>query len=186
MGAALASENSREKRYAGVFARIGAYLIDCMILYVSLILWQAALYVINPLLRIIRSGQQPTGTQFHLWVFATVTIPFLLYFALILRTARQATLGMRLLKLTVTTESGGRVSLGQALLRSAVMLIPFELNHASMFHLAPRDASPSMAFWIGTAGVWAAIAIYIISILLTRRRQSVHDLVAGTIVRRAG
>jgi uncharacterized RDD family membrane protein YckC len=186
MDAALASETLREKPYAGVFVRIGAYVIDCLILFVGLIVWQAALYVINPLLPIIRSGQQPTGSQFHLWVFATVTIPFLLYFALIIRSARRATLGMRLLKLRVATRSGGCVGLGQAMLRSAVMLIPFELNHAVMFYLAPGDASPSAGFWLGSVGVWAVIAIYIVSILVTRRHQSVHDLVADTVVEREG
>lgn len=184
MNVALAFENAREKPYAGVFARAGAYIIDCVILFVSLIVWQAALYVVNPPIAIFRSGQQPTGTQLQLWVFATATIPFLLYFALMLRSARQATLGMRFLKLKVADVGGGRVGFGQALLRSAVMLIPFELNHTVMFHLSPRDAPPSTAFWLDYIGVWVVIAIYIASILLTRRRQSVHDLVAGTAVER--
>ena len=186
MDAALTFENIREKPYAGVFIRIGAYLIDCVILFVGLIVLQAALSVVNPLMPIIRSGQQPIATQLHLWVFATATIPFLLYFALMLRSARQATFGMRRLKLKVARVNGGRVSFGQALLRSAVLLIPFELNHAVMFHLSPRDASPSAAFWLGYAGVWVVIVVYIAAILLTRRRQSVHDLIAGTTVQRIG
>ena len=66
------------------------------------------------------------------------------------------------------------------------MLIPFELNHAVMFYLAPRNAPPALSFFIGIAAVWAVIAVYIVSILLTRHRQSVHDLVAGTVVQRVG
>jgi len=184
MNAAIAFEKVGEKPYARVFARVGAYIIDCVILFVGLIVWQAALYVVNPLIAIFRSGQQPTGTQLQLWVFATATIPFLLCFALMLRSARQATLGMRLLKLKVIDVDGGCIGFGQTLLRSSVMLIPFELNHTVIFHLSPRDVPPSTTFWLGLIGVWTVIAIYIASILLTTRRQSVHDLVAGTAVER--
>jgi uncharacterized RDD family membrane protein YckC len=60
------------------------------------------------------------------------------------------------------------------------------LNHAVMFYLAPRNAPPTPDFFIGIAAVWLVIAVYIASILLTRRHQSVHDLVAGTVVQRVG
>lgn len=181
----LAVENKNEKYYAGVFARLAAYLLDCLILFVALLAWQAALYFVNPIASIIQSGEQPTGIQIHLWVFATATIPFLFYFTLMLRSARQATLGMRPLKLRVADADGGRVGFFQALLRSAVMLIPFELNHALMFHLFPRDGAPPTAtYWILYGGVWAVIVIYLAAIKLTRRRQSVHDLVSGTVVQR--
>jgi uncharacterized RDD family membrane protein YckC len=186
METALVSDGAGETAYARVLARLGAYLVDCLLLFIGLLAWQAILYAVNPLVPIIRSGRQPTGAQLHLWVFATATIPFLFYFALMLRSARQATFGMRLLKLEVADVGGGRVGFGQAILRSALMLIPFELNHAVMFHLSPRDAPPSTVFWLGYVGVWAVVAVYVAAILLTRRGQSVHDLVAGTVVRRIG
>jgi uncharacterized RDD family membrane protein YckC len=187
MDTALADEKTGEKTYAGVFQRLGAYLIDCLILFVCLLALQAALYAVNPIVSIIQSGGQPTGMQLHLWVFATATIPFLFYFTLTLCRARQATFGQQMLKLKVVDVNEKRIGFGQALLRSAVMLLPFELNHALMFHLAPQDGSPpSMHFWIGYIGVWVLITVYLAAIKLTRRRQSVHDLVAGTTVERAG
>jgi uncharacterized RDD family membrane protein YckC len=184
MDAALNLENSGEKSYAGFYQRFAAYLIDCLILFVGLLLLQAALYFVNPLIPIFQSGREPAASQFHLWVFATATIPFLLYFALMLRSARQATLGMRLLKIRVANLAGQPISFSQALLRSAVMLVPFELNHVVMFYLSPRsEGPPSTAFMLGLIVVWAVIAIYIAPVFLTRRRQSVHDLIASTIVR---
>lgn len=180
----LANAGVVEKAYSGVFRRLSAYALDCGLLFIALLVLQAILYVVNPIVAIIRAGQQPTPTQLHTWVFATASIPFLLYFALILRSSRQASVGMRLLKLKVAAIGGGRIGFGQSLLRSAVMLIPFELNHIVWFHLAPRDAPPSPAFYICLAGFWALIVAYIATILLTRRRQSLHDLVAGTVVQR--
>ena len=169
--------------YAGVVARVIAYLVDCLVLFAGLLVWQAALYVFNPIVRAVQSGQQPSSAKLHLWVFATATIPFLFYFALTQSSARQATPGMRLLKLKLISVGGGPVRFGQALLRAAVLLIPFELNHAVMFHLTPRDGQPPTAmFWLGYIIVWALIALYIAAIPLTRRRQSVHDLLTGTAV----
>jgi uncharacterized RDD family membrane protein YckC len=178
--------NDGERSYAGVLSRVIAYFIDCLLLAVVLAVCQGAMYDLNPLISIMRSGQQPTAIQLHLWVFATVTFPSFLYFSLMMLTSRRATVGMRLLKLRVTDVNGGRIGFGQALLRSAVMLIPFELNHTVMFHLLPRGGPPSTPFWLGLVGVWAVIAIYVAVIVLTPRRQSVHDLVAGTVVQRAG
>ena len=184
MEATLANAGVVESAYGGVLRRLGAYTLDCGLLLIGLVVLQAILFVVNPLIPILSRGLQPAPTQLHLWVFATATIPFLLYFALTLRSYRQATVGMRLLKLKVADVSGGRIGFGQSLLRSAVMLIPLELNHAVVFHLAPRNAPPPPAFFVGIATVWAVIAVYIATMLLTRRRQSAHDLVARTVVQR--
>ena len=185
MNVSLANASVVRSAYGGVLRRLVAYGLDCGLLVLGLLVLQAILFVVNPMVALMRTGQQPTPTQFHLWVFATASIPFLLYFALMLRSSRQATLGMRLLKLKVADAGGGRIGSG-SLLRSAVMLVPFEFNHAVMFHLLPRDAPPPPSYFIGLVVFWALIAAYIATILLTRRRQSVHDLVAGTVVQRVG
>jgi len=186
MDVTLANACVVRSAYGGVLRRLVAYSLDCGLLLLGLLVLQAILFVVNPIVALMRTSQQPTPTQFHLWVFATASIPFLLYFALILRSSRQATLGMRLLKLKVADAAGGRIGFGQSLLRSAVMLMPFELNHAVMFHLLPRDAPPPPSYFIGLVLFLALIAAYIATILLTRRRQSVHDLFAGTVVQRVG
>lgn len=177
---------SGEIFYAGILSRIGAYSLDCLILFVGIMVSQVLLSFINPLISIMRSGQQPKGYQIQFWVLATVTIPSLLYFSLMLNSKRQATLGMRLLKLKVTDLNAGRARFSRILLRSLVMLVPFELNHTVIFHLTPRDRPPSEAFWLGLVIVWIVIAIYIVAIVLTERSQSVHDLVAGTVVQSIG
>lgn len=179
---AIFADQFSDKTYGGVSRRVAAYCLDCSVLFLCFVPWQAALYFVNPIIRIIRNAQQPTATQLHAWVFATITVPAFLYFALMLRSSRQATLGMRLFKLKLEDKNGGRIGLGQALLRSVVMLIPFELNHTFMFHFGPRGGPPSVSFLISIVAVWAVIAVYIASILWTQRHQSLHDLVAGTVV----
>jgi hypothetical protein len=58
--------------------RLGAYLIDGVLLFGGVLLTQGLLYLIdaNPLLWLIRAGQTPTGWQTHAWVFSTVSLPF--------------------------------------------------------------------------------------------------------------
>jgi len=170
--------------YAGVMTRLAAYAVDCTLLFGGLLVWQGALYQVNPLLSMMRNGQQPTGRQIHTWVFATATLPFLLYFAVAQSSAHQATPGQRWLKLKVVAKDGTRVSLRQAVLRGAVMLIPFELNHAVLFHVMPRDGQLTPAFSFSYMGVLTIMAAYVAAVRLTRHRQSVHDLIAGTVVQR--
>ena len=50
-----------ETLYAGVMARLAAYTIDCMLLVGGLLVWQAALARVNPLLAAMRSGRQPAN-----------------------------------------------------------------------------------------------------------------------------
>jgi uncharacterized RDD family membrane protein YckC len=174
----------RKEAYAGALSRIVAYSIDCLLLAVVLAACQGILYGVNPIISMTRSGQQPTAGQLHLWVFATVTFPSFLYFSLMLITTKRSTVGMRVLRVRVTDVNGGRIKFAQALLRSAVLLIPFELNHTVMFNLLPPGGPPPMAFWLGVVGVGTVIAVYVAAVLLTRRHQSLHDLIAGTVVQR--
>lgn len=129
-------------------------------------------------------GHQPTGGQLHRWVFATATLPFLLYFAVTQSSTHHATVGMRMLNLKVATLRGMPLSFKQALVRCMIMLVPFELNHAVLFHLMPRNGKVTPAFVLGYSGVCAIIAAYVAAIPCTKRHQSVHDLVAGTLVQR--
>jgi uncharacterized RDD family membrane protein YckC len=164
--------------------RLAAYFVDCALLLAGLLIVQALLYAVNPVVAAMRTGRQPTPALLHAWVFATATVPFLVYFAWRVRSPLRATLGMRLLGLEVASVDGRPIGWGKALLRSAVLLVPFELNHLLMFHLSPRGGPPSLAFRVVLAAVWVTILAYLVTALATPRGQSVHDLVAGTVVRR--
>jgi uncharacterized RDD family membrane protein YckC len=165
--------------------RLAAYGLDCLLLFAGLLVLQAVLYPINPIVSMRQRGASFSGTQLHLWVFATATMPFLLYFAAMISSSRQATLGMRWLKLRVGDVTGRRVSFARAILRTAVLLLPFELNHTMMFHAAPPPGeTPGVLFWAGISTVWVLIAIYLTAAAGSRWGQSIHDRVAGTRVLR--
>jgi len=171
-----------EFEYAGIFPRLKAYIADCLFLFIGLIISQVALYFVNPVAGIQQSGQTPGAWELQFWVFLTVTVPVLFYFALTQSSKKKATLGMRIFNLEVSGLEGEKISFPRAFLRCAVLLVPFEFNHTVIFHLMPRNAPPSPMFFVGIAGLWLLIALYLISIKLTRKKQSIHFIAAGTIV----
>ena len=61
--------------------------------------------------------------------FLTITVPFTLYLALCESSPMRASLGKRALGLVVSQETGGRLSLGSALLRNAIKFTPWEFGH---------------------------------------------------------
>jgi uncharacterized RDD family membrane protein YckC len=167
---------------APILRRIAAYATDCSLLFAGLIVVQLGLLPVNPAAAAIRAGGIPHPGILHGWVAATVTLPFWLYFTLSFASRRGATPGMRLFGARIVAWDGGAVSRGSAAARAAILLLPFELNHAVLFHLGPRGGEPGPAFFQGLAMVGALLAVYLGSALLDPLRRSVHDRAAGTIV----
>ncbi len=164
--------------------RLAAYLIDSLILFAGVLITQAILYLagLNPIASAVQRGTGFAGWQLHLWVFATASVPLWLYFAASHSSGWRATPGKRLFGLRVLGPDGGRLSFGRALTRAGLTLIPFEMNHAALFHLAPLEGAPSPAFWSATAIIWLLILAYLGTVLATPDRQSPPDLIAGSRV----
>lgn len=138
-------------------------------------------------LHLVSGGEAPAfldrGWKLELFVFATFSIPVWLYFALLESGARQATLGKRALQLAVTDESGTPIGFKKALLRTAVKLVPWEATHLAILLPTPVWEAGGAAlsrpgFVLSTllVGSWLA------TVMLTPKRQGVHDLAAGTLV----
>jgi uncharacterized RDD family membrane protein YckC len=170
-----------EKPFAGLIQRLTAYAVDALLLFVVVGLLLGG---ILGLILYLTVGFEWTRNGFLLWayVFATLSIPCWLYYAFLESGERQATAGMRLLGLRVTGLNGERLSFGRALLRTVVKLIPFEVNHAVMFLPAPLMHETDPNFRYGFILVNALMVVYLASVALTGRRQSIHDLMAGTVV----
>ena len=128
-------------RYAGFWRRLGAFLIDAVLLAVAM----AALG---------RLGL-PVYQRVDYNAFGMVIVVLLLwlYFALLESSRLQATLGKLALAIKVTTLDGHRIGFGRATLR--------------------------------TVGKYLSAVILMIGFIMagfTRRRQALHDLIAGTLV----
>jgi uncharacterized RDD family membrane protein YckC len=128
-------------RYAGFGRRLGAILIDFVLLAAAM----AALGWLG----------LPVYQRVDYNAFGMVIVVLLLwlYFALLESSRLQATLGKRALAIKVTTLDGGRIGFWRATLR--------------------------------TVAKYLSAVILMIGFIMagfTRRRQALHDLIAGTLV----
>ncbi len=166
--------------------RLLAFAIDCGVI----LAYAAALAGIGlGVGRLLQTDlQTPTTSRDRLVghgiALATLTLPAVLYFAL--ADWRGATLGKRLLGLRVVGEDGEPLRLGRSLLRSAVLLIPWEIAHTAIWSTPgwPMDPQPGVAEWAGIVGSEVLAALYLLSAFVSGRAP--HDWLARTRVYRAG
>ena len=173
--------------YAGIARRSGAYLVDVACLYLGFVVTQLCLI---PLRNRFDSGWMKSGPRLESYTSLTISLPVWLYFALSDSSSRQASFGKRLLGLRVASLSNRRISFGRALLRTVIKLLPWELSHVTVNLPTPMLIDPQTGefgwargeFRSGFIVVYVLLGIYFATTVLTPRKQSVHDLVAGTIV----
>jgi len=156
--------------------RTGAYVLDIVILFV----------VLAPLGYLVQHalGVAPGTAQ---GVYATLvlnfSVPTWAYFALGDHSRSGATFGKQIFSLRTEAEGGGRVGASQALVRTAVKMLPWEVAHASLFLFAPALGTFAVGNWIGVGASYALSGAYLIMAWRTQWRRSVHDVVASTNVR---
>lgn len=160
--------------------RLAAFVVDGLLLFAGVVTSQALMYWtgLHPFRAQIEAGNWPAGSLLHLWVFASASVPFWLYYAGFHSSAWQATPGKRLLGLKVTDTTGGRLTFIRALARAIVLLLPFEVNHLVILQLDPAGG----AFYAGLALVYALLALHLGVLLADPRRRSVHDWAAASQV----
>ena len=169
--------------YASIPRRVLSYGAEVFLLFAGVLLLQGVLLVLrlNPLVAGVLSGAGLSKGVYHLWLLGTVELPLALYYTGTLASSAQATLMMRWLGLRLEFVEGGRVGHGRALLRTVVMLIPFEVNHFFLVWAnTPQGVPTQLALQYAVVGI--LILIYMVMAALSPQRQSIHDRVAGTVV----
>lgn len=170
----------RPPALASIGRRLAAYVADAGYAFVAIALLQLSLRSVNPLL----ASPNLDGFTIHRWVFLTVTVPLVAYFALAFGGPNGATMGMRWMHIRVRGLDSVAVPWSRAFARALVLLIPFELNHIVLFYPRPITSDPHPGFRIGFVVVWAAVGLYLFVAWRSPLRQGPHDLVAHTIVER--
>ncbi len=95
---------------------------------------------------------------------------------------RGATVGKRIFRVRVTTQTGDRLSIGRAVGRTALKLLPWELAHLSAFALSTDMDQFTTEQFVGLMASNILVLTYLISFLVTGGRRSVHDYTASTQV----
>ena len=172
-----------DKPYAGIIRRCGAYLVDCAVMTAAFVILQTFLFL--PLRqRLVGSDEwlMAGGVPLEIYTLLTISLPTWLYFALSEQSSWQATIGKRVFNLVVTDIGGRRIGFGRAMLRTIIKLLPWEVSHLTVNLPTSIMFDPEPKFRFGFLVVFALLVLYPALILLTRRRQSLHDLFTKTIV----
>ena len=117
--------------------------------------------------------------------FLLLTMPVVLYFALLESSPAGATLGKRALGLRVLKLDGQRLGVGQGLLRSAVKFLPWELAHFTIWQLIYGSAShANLPTWaaVSLAVVYVLVAAYLVTLFVGRTHRTIYDRIAGSRV----
>lgn len=157
--------------------RLAAYAVDVTLL-------AAVLIPLTFLVQAVTGYRAETGPAIWVATILTISVPSWTYFAVADTSPSGATAGKRLLRLRTRTADGARLSPTRALLRTAVKLAPWELTHLSMFGLAVELGTFSPLQIVLLSSVYVLLAAYLIVALRHGGERSVHDLAAGSAVRR--
>lgn len=169
--------------YASIGRRVTSYILEVFFLFAGLLALQGLLIALrlNPLLQSVLSGAGLSRGDYHLWLLGTIDFPLLLYYTGTLGSSARATLVMRWLGLRLEAANGVSLGYRRALLRTVVMLIPFEVNHFFMvWSSSPEGVPDQLPLQYATVGIM--ILAFVGAAALSPRRQSIHDRVAGTVV----
>jgi len=167
--------------YAGFWQRIKAFAFD----YAGIVLY---LGFITGLFAFVNSSTDIVSKLFtdrvlaQTSAFLMVTLPITMYFALRESSTRQATWGKQRLGLKVTDRDGNQINYWRAFARTLLKFVPWELSHTLIWEINFSGGSFSTVMNYGFALVYVLIGLNFASIVMTRTRQSLYDLLSGTFV----
>ena len=167
---------------ASPWRRIAAYLVDYFVFILPLLgllslgAWALLSFDINP------SSDNAWLNQGI--VILVLTVPVVLYFALSEASRFQATVGKRLLKVSVVDSSGHQATLKQTVLRTVVKLLPWEFFHTIYWHWEgwPTNPAPPTTFQIIAMTVGWLVMGWFVVCLFVSSGHTPYDWAAGTVV----
>ncbi|WP_413376085.1 RDD family protein [Alkalihalobacillus sp. 1P02AB] len=166
--------------YAPFKIRIYAFLLDYLIivLYGIFVVGSISLLfhsLISPLFSTSPVIAELTG-------FLMMTLPVSIYFILCECSSWQGTWGKKKMGIRVVDNSGKRIDIGRAAIRTTIKFLPWEVAHFGIWRLMlPTNISEMTVFVILNA-VNLAILLYLIIPLTNRRKKNIYDWAVGTVV----
>lgn len=172
--------------FANLRLRVAAFLFDYLIIaaYIIILIIASVLLGLGPLRQPFQ-GFFANPNSGEISAFLLLVLPVILYFALFESSSWQATWGKRKIGLCVINAQGERLSLGRSLVRSFIKFLPWELTHACLWRIPGWPFNPQTPSPIISAGlilVWIIVGAYLISLLMSKKHQTLYDMIAGSYV----
>ncbi|MBL8813950.1 MAG: RDD family protein [Planctomycetaceae bacterium] len=166
-----------------IMSRGIAYVIDCVCVFALFAVTQVVLF--SPLRSLIGITDDwfVSGVNTEIYTIATISIPVWLYFSLLEASPWQATLGKRILRLTVADSAlDMRLGFSQSLIRTIIKLLPWELAHLGNNLPQPIWYAEDPGFRLAFVFSGLLLLLYVIVICVNPKHQCIHDMLARTQV----
>jgi uncharacterized RDD family membrane protein YckC len=160
---------------ADIWQRIGAFLIDLLVMIGMLLVLRLVLAIILGIAG--KSGLEVGVVIYLLGLFILRNF----YFILLEVGPRAATIGKRAMRLRVVARSGERLTADRVIARNLMRELEFYLPVSFVL----GDLASGQADWASALGGLGWTAIFLLFPLFNRDRMRVGDLLAGTWVVRA-
>lgn len=160
-----------------------AYFIDCLIAFAVVMLvfqWGILSHIRDSIG--ITDAWFTSSINMQLYVLTTISIPVWAYFTYFDSNKSKGTFGKRIFKFSVEDSENQKISLQKSFLRTAFKLLPWEIAHIGVIFPTPLyfEDAPNLRI-LSYFGILLFI-IYVLSILINAKKQSLYDKLLGTFV----
>ena len=166
--------------YAAFKIRIYAFLLDYLVIVIY------GIFVVGTISFVFRSYINPlfssSPVTAELTGFFMMTLPVSLYFILCESSKWQGTLGKRKMGIRVVDGVGKRIGIGRSSFRTAIKFLPWEVSHFGIWRLMLPTNFSEITVFIILSTVNLIVLLYLIIPLTNKKKKSIYDLVAGTVV----
>ncbi|MFX0057726.1 MAG: RDD family protein [Candidatus Heimdallarchaeota archaeon] len=166
-----------EKKKLIFWRRIAAFIIDIGIILVLG-------FLIAIFINLITMGAPVTPFEVYLRTIICFSIPLWLYFILNDFSKSGSTIGKKILKIHVVTSEGERLRLYQAISRTAIKFIPWEMVSLSFFGFSEDWGIFSITQVISITITIILIFLYIIIMIKMKGVKGIYDLISHTQITR--
>lgn len=168
--------------YAGLWIRVLAFAADYLIIFLYLVSMTGISLIIQSLFPGLMQSLFDNTVLGQITSFLIVTLPVTLYFALLESSSYQATWGKHWQGLKVIHADGKQLSRTRSLCRTVLKFIPWELAHTCIWQINYSSQEDSPIIIAGFLLVWILVGVYVISLLISSKNQTLYDQLTKTHV----
>lgn len=162
--------------YATFWQRVKAFLWDYLLITCYLIL-VTIIFVFLPISQFFENR-----IQAQLIGFLIVTLPVTLYYVFSESSIKQGTFGKQRQLIKMVDENGNRISFIKAFIRNILKFLPWEISHTLIWQISFFPETNPIVINLGFGFVYLLIGINIASLLMTKTRQTIYDLITKVFV----
>ena len=176
-------QDPRGTQYAGVANRLTAFAFDYLIICGYIVMLIATTMATVKIAELVGLTWHWPGSPIiaDLIALVTLVLPVVLYFTLQESSPKQGTWGKRKAGIRVVNANGGTLTRPQALLRSLVKFLPWQIAHTGLFQGLAVSTIP-LAVIVGYVFVYMLVGIYTASALISKKHRTPYDWASGSYV----